>query len=868
MKSLDYRIAKNPAYWIVWFMAIAFLSAWAFGATYYVDFTTGLDSDNGTTEELAWKTLGNIAAGDITPGDTILLKKGETWREQWTFPETGTEGNLYTVSSYGTGADPIIDGSAILASSGWSLNVALSDFTTWTEEGDAGAFVTVAANTVTFADLPRGDADVADQYSLAVAQTLATNSTITFAFTVASTSQTNGTCMLFVACDETIDEPYDDLNVHHANSWGLQSQFNAADNVTMMLYSAGTLRDTSSVLADDTTYYVVLFKTGTTVTVEIYSDAAHTTLVDSITGAIPDATYDNIGQCMWSSSNSTPQYDGTFVNLQVGTQQWKYDVTATGQVHQIWFDDVLAPISRWPSSGVKTIAADADGNVEYFIHADLTQVDDYWNGATVVSRPTYYTWQAATILDTVDADNKITFAAQTDVNTGYGFYIVNLPADCDADKEWASTATTVVLYLAQGTIPSDYVITGATEDYGVYLNNMDYISIDGITIKKTDSWGVYVSDGDTVTISDCTIDDCYGGVRAVSSSSAVTVAGCTISDTYWMGGIDVESCSSLIVSANTLQDIASSTTYPAPVFTNGPHGIYSDSVTTTITNNTIDDIGRNGIYVASNCTSGTVSGNTISDYLLSSADGGGIYTYGDHSSELNIMRNIISGGSYFTTGSPGSAGGCYDIGIYLDNNCDDTNVYYNLIYSCASIGIHINTGTLGANPVSNDNNILNNTIYDCDVYGIFIQEGADDTLLTLAVENNLIYLTAAAAVAIHEDDSAGSAAPHSQTLNYNFYYNTEETAVLMLDGVEKSLADWKTATGYDANTQAIADPKLVNPGTNFRLLHGSPCLSTGVDVSLTSDLLGHTVPIPGGSAPDIGCYERLLPRAAYNLNME
>ena len=48
---------------------------WAVTYTYYVDDTTGLDTDSGLTEALAWKTLGK-AADEVAAGDHVYVKIG------------------------------------------------------------------------------------------------------------------------------------------------------------------------------------------------------------------------------------------------------------------------------------------------------------------------------------------------------------------------------------------------------------------------------------------------------------------------------------------------------------------------------------------------------------------------------------------------------------------------------------------------------------------------------------------------------------------------------------------------------------------------------------------------------------------------
>ena len=89
-------------------------------SVFYVDFTTGDDSDTGLSEALAWKTVAKVNASTFSAGDSILFKKGEAWREQLTVPSAGGAGNAITIGAYGTGADPVILGS--VAVSTWTNN--------------------------------------------------------------------------------------------------------------------------------------------------------------------------------------------------------------------------------------------------------------------------------------------------------------------------------------------------------------------------------------------------------------------------------------------------------------------------------------------------------------------------------------------------------------------------------------------------------------------------------------------------------------------------------------------------------------------------------------------------------------------------
>src|SRR4030042_2202270 len=88
------------------------------GATYYVDYTTGNDNDSGLTEELAWKTVAKVNASTFSANDSILFKRGETWREGLGTTSSGIPDHPITFGAYGTGARPTFDGADIL-NSGW-----------------------------------------------------------------------------------------------------------------------------------------------------------------------------------------------------------------------------------------------------------------------------------------------------------------------------------------------------------------------------------------------------------------------------------------------------------------------------------------------------------------------------------------------------------------------------------------------------------------------------------------------------------------------------------------------------------------------------------------------------------------------------
>ena len=113
-------------------------SAKAAGTIYYVDniitdthtasATPDCTNYNTTTytcsggSASAFATIADINAfSTLQPGDSVLFRKGQTWREQLTVPSSGSSGNPITFGAYGSGDKPIISGSS-LASSGWTYD--------------------------------------------------------------------------------------------------------------------------------------------------------------------------------------------------------------------------------------------------------------------------------------------------------------------------------------------------------------------------------------------------------------------------------------------------------------------------------------------------------------------------------------------------------------------------------------------------------------------------------------------------------------------------------------------------------------------------------------------------------------------------
>lgn len=237
---------------------------------------------------------------------------------------------------------------------------------------------------------------------------------------------------------------------------------------------------------------------------------------------------------------------------------------------------------------------------------------------------------------------------------------------------------------------------------------------------------------------------------------------------------------------------------------------------------------------------------------------------GSHSSNFTIDSNDIENmGSSTETNA----------GILLDGDTNGTNtdahsgkIRYNLfktIKGRAIDGFYLNT-VIAYNIISGvtdgitnsgmaieinggGNTVYNNTLYN--IQNTALQIGSDPVVANTGntIKNNIIYSTGNWVILIGPTVSA------TQTFNNNIYWpGSSGTSKYYWKGTGYNFTNWKIQSGADTNSSE-ADPLLVNPPTDFHLQSSSPAINTGVDVGLTTDYAGSSV--PQGSAPDMGAYE-------------
>jgi len=341
-------------------------------------------------------------------------------------------------------------------------------------------------------------------------------------------------------------------------------------------------------------------------------------------------------------------------------------------INQLFVNGKLMTIARYPNSGFLLINSSSKESTIY--SESLKGSNQGWNEATAVIRTERWVYENRTISR---SDNEsISFSYPTDysLKPGYGFFITNHFNALDSLGEWFFDRNTKKIYLIPPTNenPEQTEIEVSIVDYGFFINNQNYISINNLNIRNQKLDGIFVNGCNHISIANNQFSNCgKDGIHTGDTSSSQISIHNNILQDIPNNGIDIIHASFCNIKGNTLKRIA----MKAGLGESGD-GKYIGILAGTdsyIAYNILDSIGYNGIHGQSR---DSILFNYINHTCLTKDDGGGIYFY--KSDHLVIKNNIVLN-SIGNNESTSDKFVTYAHGIYLDDSSSYCNISSNSI---------------------------------------------------------------------------------------------------------------------------------------------------------------------------------------------
>lgn len=104
-------------------LLVASAAIWATAASatiYYVSSSSGVDTNNGTSQSTPWRTIDRVNQTGVAPGDQVLFQRGGVYRGEIIWGNSGSASAPVVYGAYGTGADPVISGAKLVT--GWAVH--------------------------------------------------------------------------------------------------------------------------------------------------------------------------------------------------------------------------------------------------------------------------------------------------------------------------------------------------------------------------------------------------------------------------------------------------------------------------------------------------------------------------------------------------------------------------------------------------------------------------------------------------------------------------------------------------------------------------------------------------------------------------
>ena len=794
----------------------------ATGNIYYVDNTCS-NNGNGTAQTCASSPGGQGPFNSIAnaqsavtgnqSGNSLLLKAGDTFREQYTVPAYGTSAGQFTIGSYGSGSLPQINGADLIGS--WSSYTGLV----------TGSFSMANARLSLINGTAFVDWGVASSLSPYLGSQITIkdggNHAIVGYIKAAGGGETYGTELLPVPTMDTLSPPY---GIYDATLATLTTGCQAGH--CMQLTNTGSGYGTAE--------QPFSLSSGMLALASAYA-LLGTAPYDAVN--IEDTTFYNYyGDQSWHTPGSWTNIPAYFTGVAGATgyeQNYSTPNATAGQT--AIFDTASVKQVLTPSTTGATITSSAGGSTYNWNSID---------GSFIYNDSRGYTYSINTAPPNIWSATVTTQPQQVFFNGTKGTAVGSISAVTAVNYwYWASNVLYVYSTSNPATAFTSPGIEASSRDDGIYADNDPYLTVQGIEVKYCNQ--LYGSAG--ITLMDNTSGSVINGV---------------IADYNWGQGIGIGDWTGANVVSNVTIENSQS-------YYNGEAGIAVSPETSLAGTSTMSNVSVVNNVVHHNSQDGTAAYTAgihidtpglFTNYAILSClvQGNQEYLNGINSSGT-IVSNAFSGSGIWldTTenctvrynNSYQNAG----TGIFVENG-ESNSVYYNLTSGNNNTSVSdssgISIGTSRSDLISQSNTVYNNTSYD-DGYCISTWgDGAAPG--TNTVQNNLFKnnICSSSTLGVLEAFQGAENVQETYGLgsgNVYTYNDFGPAAVNFIEWGENTgggliyygtYATWETATGNcgtaGCSHSVESDPLFVSTSTdNFALQSSSPAIDAGLNLGTT-----------------------------------
>ncbi len=530
-----------------------------------------------------------------------------------------------------------------------------------------------------------------------------------------------------------------------------------------------------------------------------------------------------------------------------------YSVQDTDYIRSIWLNGKWMQPARFPNKGF--ISTFASGVNNFLNNPSLTQVDGYWDNASVAIRSTRYKYEISRVDTFSQGTVMLSQPTQYNIPDFFGFFFFNKLSELDTVNEWFCDTLANQVYIIPP-IGINFInssVEASVVDFGVYsANDISNIIIDGIELNGQSKDAIrFQGLASEIKIVNCQFKRC----KEWAISFKQTTLNCQLLNNEIEdcggGGIFSEFFFHCRICDNQIKRIGLERGFGFDNYSQGNGIQLSSAIYDTVLNNIIDSCGYAGITIYNKFN--ILKKNSLNHCMLLLDEGGALVCYGQESDFNIIDDNFILNTKGNLEGTTIQKKSSY--GIYLADNLNNDSIIHNTIVNSASYGIYFG-------PFNHHHSFKNNLVYNNQEGQIFIADGdLVNTTNNIQLHNNILYSLNEKQKVIQISGKSYSFFPIKGDSNYYcnpydyfpIYQSSNFDTVIRQKAFSLSL--WNQTTAQDSNSH-VSNVEWQNYYTTDTLgtdLIENGDFSNNFDGWITEPLNNNSLLLDNSTMMDGGC---------------